>query len=214
MIKGIVFDFWGTLMENGVNPSPLKQVRSMMNLDKLSFSAFVASFERSFMTKRFESLAEAFESTCRNFNIRYNQRFIDDLIGLWNKNRLLAKPFTDTISTLEALRSKGLKLALLSNTDAFSIEPLLEKYDMLKYFDSIVMSYKTGFLKTDKRSFEVILEELGLEKDEVIMVGDSLQSDMLGAQNAGIKAVLVDRRNIMEFENKVSSLEELKRFLE
>ncbi len=214
MIKGIIFDFWGTLVENGVNPSPLKQVRYQMHLDNIPFSAFVASFERSFMTRSFETLGEAFEHTCKNFNIRYNQRLIDDLIGLWNKNRLLAKTFPDTISTLEDLKSRGLKLALLSNTDCFSVEPLLEKYDMLKYFDAIVLSYKTGILKTDKKSFDIILKELGLNKDEVIMVGDSLQSDIAGAQNAGIKAVLIDRRNMREFEDKIASLEELKKFLE
>ena len=214
MIKAIIFDFWGTLVENGVNSSPLKQVMSIMHLDNLPFSAFVASFERSFMTKRYESLAEGFEITCKNFDIRYNQRVIDDLIGLWNKNRLLAKPFPETIKVLEELKAKGLKLALISNTDAFSIEPLLEKYGMSKYFDAIVMSYKTGILKTDKKSFEIILKELGIEKEEVIMVGDSLQSDIAGAQNAGIKGVLVDRRNMREYENKVSNLEELNKFLE
>ena len=214
MIKGIIFDFWGTLVENGVNPSPLKQVREGMHLDNIPFSAFVASFERSFMTRSFESLSEAFEQTCKNFNIRYNQLMLDELVGLWNKNRLLAKPFPETISTLDNLKSKGLKLALLSNTDCFSIEPLLEKYDMQKYFDTIVLSYKTGILKTDKKSFDIILKELGLNKDEVIMVGDSLQSDIAGAQNAGIKAVLIDRRNMREFEDKIASLEELERFLE
>lgn len=214
MIQAIIFDFWGTLVESGVHPSVLKQTRSIMRLEGLPFSAFVTSFERSFMTRQFEGLAEAFETTFRNFNVRYNPRIIEDLVGLWNKNRLLAKPFPEAVKVLQELKARNVRLALLSNSDAFSVEPLLQKYDMAKYFDYIGISWRTGFLKTDPRSFEQILKEFSLGKDDVLMVGDSLQSDIQGAQNAGIKAVLIDRRNMREFEPKIKSLEELSRFLE
>ncbi len=213
MIKAIIFDFWGTLVENGVQHSPLKQVRDSMRLYSVPFSAFVTSFERSFMTRSYESLADAFEQTFRNFNARYNEHIISELVGLWNKNRLLAKPFPETLKTLEALKQKGIKLALLSNTDGFSVEPILEKYDLAKYFDVIILSYKTGFLKTDKKSFELVLKGLGLEKEDAIMVGDSMQSDIKGAENAGIKAVLIDRKGLREYQNKIKELEELEKFL-
>lgn len=214
MKQGIIFDFWGTLLESGVTPSVLKQTRSMMRMDNLPFSAFVTSFERSFMTRQYEGLAEAFETTFRNFNARYNPRVIEELVGLWNKNRLLAKPFPETIKVLQDLKAKNLKLAVLSNSDAFSVEPLLEKYDLAKYFDYVGISWRTGFLKTDRRAFELVLKALGLEKDDVIMVGDSIQSDIQGAQNAGIKAILIDRRNMRDFDPKIKSLEELHMFLE
>ena len=126
MIQAVIFDFWGTLVESGVHPSVLKQTRSMMHLDSLPFSAFVTSFERSFMTRQFEGLGEAFETTFRNFNVRYNPRIIEELVGLWNKNRLLAKPFPESVKVLQDLKARNIKLALLSNSDAFSVEPLLQ----------------------------------------------------------------------------------------
>ena len=69
-------------------------------------------------------------------------------------------------------------------------------------------------MKTDPRSFEQILKEFNTAKDDVLMVGDSLQSDIQGAQNAGVKAVLIDRRNMRDFDPKIKSLEELPKFIE
>ena len=55
--------------------------------------------------------------------------------------------------------------------------------------------------------------ELGLSKEDVMIVGDSMQSDIAGAEKAGIKAVLIDRRGRREYENKILSLTELEAIL-
>ena len=53
------------------------------------------------------------------------------------------------------------------------------------------------------------LEELKLEKEDVLVVGDSLQSDIYPAKKMGIKAILVDRKNKRDYELKITSLNEL-----
>ncbi len=184
MTKAILFDFWGTLMENGVLPSPIKEARHILWLGKMPFSDFVLRFEKVFMTKRYESLAEAFGEVCREFQLTPNNHHVDQLVGLWNKNRLLAKPFPETIEVLQQLKKKY-KLVLISNTDCFGIEPVVEKYQLTQYFDGIVLSYKEGKLKTDKALFEKALQEAGVSPDEAVMVGDSLESDMKSAEQAG-----------------------------
>ncbi len=213
MIKAIIFDFWGTLIDQGVTPSPLRQVKAILRLG-IPFQEYILPFENVFMTKGYEDLTQAFTAVCKIFGREPKPWLVEKLVGLWNKNKLLAKLYPETIGVLEELKSKGYKLALISNTDFSSVESLLEKFDLNKYFDATHLSFKTGFLKTDKESFESIVKQLKVKKDEVLMVGDSIATDIKGAENAGIKAVLVDRRNMREFENKIKDLSELKDVLE
>ena len=211
-MKAIIFDFWGTIVENGVFPSPVKQVRYLLWLKEIPFSEYILKFEEAFMTKKFESLSNGFEEVCKAFKIQPDQYKIDKVVGLWNKNRLLAKPFPETMQTLEELKKKH-KLVLIANIDNFTIEPLLEKFDLKKYFDGIFLSYETGKLKTNPDFFKDILKKLKLKEKDVVMVGDSLESDIMPAETAGIRAILLDRRGHREYKEKISSLEELKEIL-
>ena len=212
MAKAILFDFWGTIVENGAF-SPMRQSWSIMRVN-MAFSPFVQKFEDSFMTTKFEDQKAAFAKIFADFDVPPRDFVIDKMIGVWNSNRLLAKPFPETVAVLEELKKDGYKLALISNTDCFSIEPILEKFELAKYFDVIHLSYKNGLLKTNPKSFEAVLKELGVKKEDAIMVGDSLETDIEGARMAGIKAILVDRKDRRNYPEKVHDLTELKKFLE
>jgi len=212
MIKAVIFDFWGTIIEIGVFPSPVRQVKYILKAD-MPFQDYIVKFEQAFMLKKFKNLTEAFENVCKDFGKEPDKFTMDKLVGMWNKNMLLAKPFLDTISVLGTLKKKKLKLALISNTDSISIMPLLDKFDLRKFFDVIVLSYETGKLKTDPEMYKLCLRKLKVKKNETIVVGDSIESDIKGAEAAGIKAILLDRRNRMEYEGKILSLKEIEKHL-
>lgn len=211
MTKIILFDFWGTLVDNGTY-SPLRQTYDLLRI-RLSFPEFVQTFEHAFMTKKFEEQAEGFQAVCEAFEIPVKSFVIDKLIGLWNKNRMLAKLYPDTIEALKTLKAKGYKLAILSNTDAL-VQQVIERFELAPYFDATFFSYETGLLKTDKEAFDAVLKQFNVNKDDLVMVGDSLETDIAGAENAGIKAVLIDRKNKRTYENKITSLTELDKSLE
>ncbi len=206
-MKGIIFDFWGTLVENGTY-SPMKQTYKMLRI-RLPFSQFVVKFEKIFMTKTFQSKAESFKEVCKEFNLNCPDFVIDKLIGLWNKNMLLAQPYDETEEALKKLKEKGIKLAIATNNPDQTIELVLEKFNLKQYFDVILISCKEGKLKIDKEFYQKAAKKLGLKKEEVIIVGDSIPSDIKGAENAGIKSILVDRRNTRDFENKITDLKQL-----
>ncbi|MCX6706881.1 MAG: HAD family hydrolase [Candidatus Woesearchaeota archaeon] len=211
MIKAIIFDFWGTLMENGVYPSPFKQVKYMLRLN-MEFPEFAPKFEEAFMLNKFENLYEGFGAVAKAFEIEPPQFVFDNVVGMWNKNKLLAKPYPDAVPALTELKKKY-KLALISNTDCFSINEIIDKYDLRKFFDVIVLSYEVGVLKSDKKMFALAMKKMKVKKNEIIMVGDSIDSDIKGAENAGIKAILLDRRGKREYTNKVATLDEVKDFI-
>ena len=84
-----------------------------------------------------------------------------------------------------------------------------EKFDLGELFDHVYLSYELGLLKTDTSFFKCVLTDLGLLAEDCVMVGDSIQSDIISAKRLGIKAILVDRRNSRDYHPKVKNLKEL-----
>ena len=71
-----------------------------------------------------------------------------------------------------------------------------EKYfgtDLAGYFETFIASGDLGIGKPDRRIFSTAMLRLGAWAEETVMVGDSLSCDILGAQNAGLRAVWIDR---------------------
>jgi putative hydrolase of the HAD superfamily len=128
---------------------------------------------------------------------------------MWNKNAILAKEYEDTFEVLKELK-KDYKLALFANIDKFSWEQLNQKFELEKHFDKVHLSFQTGILKNSEDSYKSLLKEFKLKEKDAIMIGDSIESDMKSAENSGIEGLLIDRNNKREFENKVSSLSEIK----
>jgi HAD superfamily hydrolase (TIGR01549 family) len=208
MVKAILFDFWGTLVENGIFPSPVKQARYILRL-RMTFKDFIIRFEKAVMTKPYNDLNEAFAAVCNEFQLDPQPFILEKLVGMWNKNELLGKPFLETIEVLEYLKKKKIKIGLISNTTP-SITRVLEKFDLNKYFDATMFSYDEGLLKTDPEMFKKLIKKLKVKPDDVIMIGDSLPTDIIGSRNAGIKSILLDRMNKREFTPKIVNLRELK----
>jgi putative hydrolase of the HAD superfamily len=118
--------------------------------------------------------------------------------------------FPDVMPTLHAMRSQGVKLAIVSNWD----ESLLSHTDELgltPLFDTIVGSLAVGYEKPNKRIFEIALERLALAPEQVIHVGDLYVSDVVGARRAGIRPVLLDRFDLMPQADclRISTLDQL-----
>ncbi len=212
-VKAVIFDLWGTIVENGVYPSPSKQAKYFLRV-RSTFSEFIIKFEESFMKKEHDSLKEGFEKVVNDFNLRIPDFVYDKLVGMWNKNAILSKEYPDTKESLEALKKEGYKVFLLANIDKSSYEQIKDKFELEKVFDKVYPSFKTGFLKSNKESYKTILDENKLKEDEVVMVGDSMESDIKSAEQAGIKGILVDRKETREYEPKVKDLAELKEKIE
>lgn len=211
MVKAVLFDFWGTLAENGTY-SPLKQSYRILRV-RVPFGQFVEQFERAVWTKRFDDQATAFTEACKSFGVNPLPIIIDRLIGVWNKNRLLAKVYPDTIDALKALKATGVKVAIVSNAGDNTVEPLIERFGMKELVDAVFISYAEGKLKTDGL-FDAALDGLSLSTEEVISVGDSIETDIRGAELAGIKGYLIDRKNSRDFERKIVSLNDVVKLID
>lgn len=208
MTKAIIFDLWGTIIETGVVPSPSRQVKYFLRVQQ-SFPDFIVAFEHSFMTKKFNSLQEAFENVVKDFNLKIPDFVYEKLVGTWNKNAILSKIYPETLEVLQELKNRGYKLYLLSNTDQFSFEQINTKFQLNELFDKVYPSFETGLLKANIEAYKQILKENDLNAEDVIMIGDSVDSDIKSAERAGIKGILVDRNDTREADEKVTSLSQL-----
>jgi putative hydrolase of the HAD superfamily len=104
--------------------------------------------------------------------------------------------FDDSIAALNTFRS-NYKLGLLTNGAPDIQWDKILGAGIEKYFDSIIVSGDIGIGKPDPRIFEAMLSRLESTRNDTVMIGDSLRSDIGGARAAGIKAVWINRYNLL-----------------
>jgi len=71
----------------------------------------------------------------------------------------------------------------------------LQNSDLKKYFDVIVCSEETGKKKPHKDVFNLALQKAGTIPEESVMIGDSYEADIIGAQRSGMKAIWFNPNN-------------------
>ena len=93
---------------------------------------------------------------------------------------------------LAALRARGLRLVAVSNSDG-SAESVLASVGLRDAVDAVIDSHLVGFSKPDPRIFDAARAAIGgVDAARVVHVGDLYEADVVGAQAAGIAAILID----------------------
>jgi HAD superfamily hydrolase (TIGR01662 family) len=96
---------------------------------------------------------------------------------------------------LDMLRSKGVKMAVVSNHHNYdSLITHLKEIGIRDYFQVVIASEKVGVRKPNPEIFEIALKRLKVGKEHAVFVGDSLETDIAGAKKTGLVAILMQRR--------------------
>ena len=114
--------------------------------------------------------------------------------------------YDDAIPTLDALRGRGLKLGLLSNS-ARDLEEFVGHHRLT--VDAVLTSRSHGKTKPHETIFRRMLELLDVAAGEAVMVGDTIEDDVEGATAVGMRAVLVDREGRYPRHDSISGLRAL-----
>jgi len=118
----------------------------------------------------------------------------------------------DAAPALRELRTRGLRLIVVSNWD-HSLPEVLREAGLLPLIDGVVASATVGAAKPDAEPFSAGLELARSAPAHALHVGDSLEHDVFGARAAGIHAVLLERgggaRGAAAGAPSIRSLEEL-----
>ncbi len=101
--------------------------------------------------------------------------------------------YPEVPDVLRALRSTGVKIGLISNTQR-CLSTFAEHFELNGLFDVSLSSYQHGFMKPHPSIFEAALQAVGSPPPgDAVMVGDSLAHDIEGALAIGMRGVLVAR---------------------
>ncbi len=103
--------------------------------------------------------------------------------------------FPEAAEALASLRSRGLRIAVVSNWDC-SLPGVLERVGLSEQLEAVVSSAAFGRRKPDRRIFAHALALLGAQPPQAVHIGDSLAEDVAGARAAGIRAILIQRGGV------------------
>jgi putative hydrolase of the HAD superfamily len=101
--------------------------------------------------------------------------------------------YEETFEVLDKLKDNYQLILITNGSPNLQHTKLALTPELIPYFDHIVISGDFGKGKPDPSIFEYALSRLSLQKEDVIMVGDNLMTDILGANRAGIKSVWINR---------------------
>lgn len=126
-------------------------------------------------------------------SIEPSEKLVDSIQDAYKDARNQAL-YDDVLPTLEKLKQKKLAVGSLTGGLTVDIEHRLQLLGIKDFFEHIIATGTMDFNKPDPRAFQYILEPTGFAPDEVLYVGNDYKMDIVGAENAGMKAILIDRK--------------------
>ncbi len=102
------------------------------------------------------------------------------------------RPFPGALETLGGLRALGVGLALITNGSGPAQRAKIERFDLGRYFDHILIEGEFGTGKPDRSVYLAAMEAVRSQPDGTWIVGDNLEWDIAAPQRLGLYAVWVD----------------------
>lgn len=138
----------------------------------------------------------------KNFNALSDfNAFFEELYDLFARPEVW-RFYPESEEVLQQLKERGYTLCLVSNWDSRLLK-LCEGLGLNRFIDHYVISAIFGVAKPDPKIFQEALRKTSVKAGEVIHVGDSLEDDVRGASQTGIKAIWLDRGNRHDHLSKV-----------
>lgn len=229
--KAVFFDLGGTLLvmrrdrifqkvlsECGFEASVESIHRAYMDVEPWWLSTFASSAmsaeETNEAYRRLD--ARVFESLFRTAGGGESARVSALVRKRWPEleGEIPLQLYPDVEPTLGALSRRGYFLGLISNAPA-DTGRVVDALGLRLYMKSIVISGAVGYSKPRPEIFNFALRDAGVAPSEAVHVGDVYEADVVGARNAGMLGILIDRLGSSEHQDcpRVGSLTDVANFL-
>jgi len=232
-VRAVIFDLDETLIDaqKGIRKAHAKITQMInehlkhkkLNLKKPQILRKISSFEDEMNLEDKYDREKWWQTIVNNLgvNVALPRAFVRKLTAAyWHTYARSSKPYRDTLSTLHYLKKKGRLLGLLSDTDGLKGMKTwrINKLPFKHFFDAIVIAGEdTAKTKPSPEPYELIARKLGVTASECVFVGDKPFTDIKGAKIAGMKTVLICRRDWrvnVKADWVIKSLSELRRILQ
>jgi HAD superfamily hydrolase (TIGR01549 family) len=188
--KAIFFDCWGTLFTSGWYED-LTLIAGILGIDYTR--DFIKDFERTFMCEPQANLQPAVSQLINKHRGEATPELVHIIEQILLRGLARQQAYPDTLANLKLLH-QTYQLGLITNSFQLSYEHLQSTYRLETYFDLLLPSFQIGHTKPDTILFATALQRLKLAPAEVVMVGDSLEDDVMPTQALGWRSILLDRR--------------------
>lgn len=185
MIKLCIFDLDGTVLDtvesiayfansalekNGIAPIEVGEYKYLAGRG-------IANLVRGMLEFRGCYSEALYEKVFYDYDTAYNER-----------PTYKSKIFDGLKETLDAIKEKGVKIAIVSNKPDFAARSVVRELYGEGYFDFVTGQVKGGALKPDPTAVLSVMEKFGITREECIYVGDT-STDMQTGKNAGMYTV-------------------------
>ena len=183
MIKGIIFDLDGTTL------STIEDITDSLNDALNEYGIEVKSTQEAMKNvgSGYLKLVQAFAPD--SFSQEKVKEMADRYRDIYAQNYSnKTRPYPGIVELLEKLQKKGIQLAVNSNKSDSSTKGLINKYFPGITFVEVFGAREGVKHKPDPQAANEIAQLMGLNKDEILYIGDS-ETDIQTAKNAGMKSV-------------------------
>ena len=192
----ISFDCYGTLIEWEAGILPVLRAllaRHNCSLADAAILELYGEFEARAESGPYRRYREVLQSVVKAFGEQLGFDPSPAEISSLHESVAAWPPFADTVGALERLKKKRYKLAIISNID----DDLFAQTRKLLgvEFDAVVTAEQAQSYKPSLRNFELALQRLGVGREELLHVGQSIYHDVIPAQSLGIATVWVNRKS-------------------
>jgi putative hydrolase of the HAD superfamily len=207
LIRGVIFDLGMTLIQfNGDWNAVLEESwRSLAEylIDEgygIDKRQFVRSFRELSESRFYERTVEYIEQPTTDLFHQVMTRLGYPILSVELIDQAMERfysvseahwvPKDGVNSVLDGLKRDDRRLALISNAgDMPNVHRLLDKGEFRHYFDPILVSAAEGIRKPHVEIFDKVCKAWKIKPEQIVMVGDSLMEDILGAQRAGMHQI-------------------------
>lgn len=216
MLKAVGFDLWETLITDTPELSRQQERLRLTRMEEIltarGYDALGTRIERAYrdLWQRCHELywSEDRDIECRRQIEHFLEAleldpatFAGDALEELEKAyamaavEILPSVIPGAIDVLRELKSRGLRLGLISNTGrtpGYALREVLKRLGIAEYLEVMVFSNEHGVCKPQKSIFEELRGCLRVHYTEMAFVGDNLYVDVLGAQRLGMRAIHFD----------------------
>ncbi len=219
-IKAVLFDLGGTLIKTAPVPIIFENIlsshgiRAKGNVDETFLDVIAKEMVHDYGLPYRDFWRIYNVKTLRKMGLTEDLEKLADIVSdeWWDNAEL--ELFPEVRDTMLTLRRQGLKLGMVTNGYRRDINDISYRVGLTDQFDVMVGVDDVGKPKPDKKIFLYALEKLSINPPEALFVGDNLELDYKGAENSGLKPLLIDRSNkVFGKYRKIRDLKEVVRFL-
>ena len=196
MIKNIIFDFG-----NVIGRFDYKETIANITTDEEETKFLIDEVINSPEWIRYglmDSGLVSYDSIVKLINDRTNNihsDLVDNLVSNYFKYITISDEITNLV---KSLKEKGYNLYILSNTSKEVVD-YFKDYEIFKYFDGFVLSYRIHMLKPNDGIYKYLINEYNLVPEECLFIDDR-EDNMKTANKFGIKGRHVNKDDIEDIK--------------